>query len=67
MIPSDWTAVASSNVKALKWDAEGLRVRYGDGSEYLLRGVSGEEAESVLHASSVGKALAALRVKGERV
>lgn len=61
MIPTSWTPVTSSNIAALKWEDGSLHVRYRDGAEHAIEGVGPEEAESVLHASSVGKAVHALR------
>lgn len=66
MLPTEWTPVASSNVSAVKWEDGTLYVRYQHGGEYAYPGVEAEEAESVLHASSVGKAVAAL-AKGRAV
>lgn len=60
MIPTEWTDVASSNVSAIKWQDGDLHVRYRHGGEYVFKDVDATEAESALHASSVGKALDAL-------
>ena len=59
MIPTTWASVDSSNVDALKYDAQGgnLHVRFKNGAEYIYEGVDPESVEALYHASSVGREL----------
>lgn len=60
--------VVSSNVDAIKHDGDQtMRVRYKHGGEYDFSPVSVSRFNSILHGSSVGKAIPALGIKGVKV
>lgn len=68
MIPLQPTMVDSSNVHSLWWEDGKLMVRFKHGGTYSVPATQ-QEAETALHASSVGKHIDALMKsrKGEKV
>lgn len=52
---SDWQAVNSSAIQAVKHDAQGMHIRYTSGKEYLHAGVSRATYDAFLAADSHGR------------
>lgn len=70
MVPTEWTRVDSSDVRAVKWSDDGtLSVEYRSGGVYEFAGVTAAEATAIVHAPSVGRQLRATvaGIKGKRV
>jgi len=59
MIPTDWATLDSSNVSAIKYDADNsvLHVRFKNGNSYAYDNVPPETVEGFYHASSPGSYL----------
>jgi hypothetical protein len=52
--------VESSNVAAIGWEADTLRVRFRDGKEYEYPGVTQQQFENLMASQSKGRALQGL-------
>lgn len=57
MVPTEWADLDSSNVAAMKYDADKgeLHVKFKNGGTYVYEGVPPDVAEDMYHSSSAGR------------
>jgi len=59
--------VNSGHVAAMAWEDETMLVRFKSGDEYAYHGISFDTFEAIKEAPSVGKALNACGVRGNKI